>query len=262
MGNIMRNMIEWTVSVWTMYWDEGFYQYLLLVSAVCLLLFFKKKSGAKQVLISLAAILAVFFCPFTAAVIRACIGETVYWRVLWLLPLIPAVSLAAAEFISARRSKVLQVLLLLLLTGAIALSGKNMLKPGHFVKLENHQKVPNEVANICNIISEAAHADGIAEIRLASDDYINSYVRVYDASILMPFGRWGKGALDRASQELYQEIISEQPRYKKLARLAAKKECTFLALPEREKKPGKAFKEYGYVEISTSGSYTVYQLKE
>ena len=78
----------------------------------------------------------------------------------------------------------------------------------------------------------------------------------------MPFGRWGKGALTKASQKLYEEIISETPHYKKLARLALRAECNFLALPQREKDPHAALAKYGYVEIGTSGSYTVYQLKE
>lgn len=262
MGDTMKEMIEWILWIWSLYWNEGFYQYLLLVSAVYLLIFHRKKSGAKQILVSLAVILFVFFCPFTAAAIRACIGSDVYWRVLWLLPLIPAVAAAAAWFVTSKKSNLLQIFLLLLVTAAIAISGQQMLKDGNFVRTANRQKIPDTAARICNIIQEAAAADGISEIRIASDDDANSYIRVYDASIQMPFGRWGKGALTKASQKLYEEIISETPHYKKLARLALRAECNFLALPQREKDPHAALAKYGYVEIGTSGSYTVYQLKE
>ena len=262
MGDTMRKMMEWILWIWNLYWNEGFYQYLLLVSAVYLLIFHRRKSGAKQILISLAVILFLFFCPFTAALIRACIGKDVYWRVLWLLPLVPAVAAAAAWFISERKSKLLQIFLLLLVTASIALSGQHMLKDGNFVRTSNRQKVPDVTARICNMIQEAAAADGISEIRIASDDEANSYIRVYDASIQMPFGRWGKGALTKTSQKLYEEIISETPRYKKLARLALRADCNFLALPQREKDAHAALAKYGYVEIGTSGPYTIYQLKE
>ena len=137
-----------------------------------------------------------------------------------------------------------------------------MLKSGSYVRLSNHQKVPDEVAYICNMISEAASASGITEIRFASDDYLNSYIRVYDASILMPYGRWGKGALDQASERLYQEMISDWPNYRRLARLAKRKECNFLALPQREKDPDRALAKYGYEEIGTAGSYTIYQMTD
>lgn len=258
----MIEMMQWILSVWNAYWDEGFYQYLLLVSAVFLFLFYRKKESCRQALISLAAVLFLFFFPPAAYVIRACIGSTVYWRVLWLLPLIPAVSLAAAELVSGRKSKAVQLLLMLAIAAAVGLSGRDMLRSGNFVRLSNHQKVPDEAAYICNMISEAAASDGISEIRIASDDYLNSYIRVYDSSILMPFGRWGKGALDQASERLYQEMTSDWPNYRRLARLAKKKECNFLALPQREKDPDQALAKYGYEPIGTAGSYTVYQLTD
>lgn len=262
MGDTMREMMEWILYIWSLYWNEGFYQYLLLAAALYLLVFHRKKKGARQILISLGVILFVFFCPFTAAAIRACIGSDVYWRVLWLLPLVPAIAAAAAWLVSSQRTKPVQIFLLLLVTAAIALSGQQMLKDGNFVRTTNRQQIPDVTARICNIVQEAAAADGITEIRIASDDEVNSYIRVYDASIQMPFGRWGKGALTKDTQKLYTEITSAAPHYKKLARLAWRTGCNFLALPQREKDPHAPLAKYGYAEIGTSGPYTVYQLKE
>lgn len=262
MGNFMKDMMTWIFSIWKLYWDDGFYPYLLLLAIAYLLIFHRKKSGARQVLISFGAILFVFVCPLTAAIIRACIGSDVYWRVLWLLPLIPAIAAAAAWLVSTRRSRLTQTLIMLLLIAAIALGGRGMLQEGNFIRTANRQKVPDTVARICNIVQDAARSDGLSEIRIASDDGANAYIRVYDASILMPFGRWGKGALTKNDQKLYDEIISETPHYKRLARRARRAGCNFLALPQRKKDPHRAMAQYGYEEIGTSGPYTIYQLKE
>ena len=258
----MRTLIEWTFSVWKTYWDEGFYQYLLLFSIIYLLICKRKNKGTAQSLPFVAAILLVFFCTYTAAAIRACIGETVYWIALWMLPAIPVIALGATEFLRSRRSGITRILMLFLFVSVIAISGKGMLKAGNYIRLSNHQKIPNEVARICDIVREKAASDSLTEIRLAGDETVASYVRVYDPSILMPYGRWGTGALDKASRNLHRELNAEQPDYDKLAKAGKKKECNFLVLPDTGTDPSFAFEKYGYFAIGTAGSYTIYQLTQ
>lgn len=256
----MRTMLEWIFSVWKTYWDEGFYQYLLILSILYLLICKRKKKGARQALLYTASSLAVFFCPVTAWAIRACIGESVYWRALWLVPAIPLIALAATELIRGRKSRIAQGFALAVVAAVIAFSGKDMLTAGNYIRLSNHQKVPNEVARICDIVREKAEEDNLEEVRLAGDETVASYVRVYDPSILMPYGRWGTGALDKASKNLHAELNSDQPDYNKLAKAGKKKECHFLVLPDTGTDPSYALEQYGYFAVGTAGSYTIYQL--
>ncbi len=254
----MKEMMNWILSIWRLYWDEGFYQYLLLLSVVYLLIFRRRKNGARQALPFLFAILFVFFCPFTAWVIRACIGESVYWRTLWLVPLIPVIALGAAEFISSRKSKPAQAALLLVSAAAIAFSGRSVMQAENYLLLANYQKVPNEVAYVCELMQETAQEENLTTIRVASDNYIASYVRVYDPSILMPYGRGAKGALDYKADLLYSQIISETPDYAEIGKRAKQTKCNFLVLPETSADPHEALREYKYEEIGTAGSYTIY----
>lgn len=254
----MSAIFSWILSIWKMYWNEGFYQYLLLLSVVYLLICKRKKDGTRQALPFLFAMLFVFFCPFTAALIRACIGESVYWRTLWLIPLIPVIALGATEFLRDRKSKLAQAILLLLFVGVIAVSGKSVMQAGNYIRLANHQKVPNEVAYVCNLMQEKAQEENLTTIKVASDDYISAYIRVYDPAILMPYGRWGKGAPNSHSASLYKYVNSEAPDYKKLAKRAKQTRCNFLVLPETSEDPTEGLSKYKYKEIGTAGSYTVY----
>lgn len=254
----MKAMFSWILSIWKIYWNEGFYQYLLLVSVIYLLICKRKKAGARQALPFLFAMLFVFFCPFTAWLIRACIGESVYWRVLWLIPLIPVIALGATEFIRDRKSKLAQVILLLIFTGVIALSGKSVMQAGNYIRLANHQKVPNEVAYVCELMQEKAREENLTKLRVASDDYISAYIRVYDPTILMPYGRWAKGSLDYKADSLHKHINSAMPNYKSVGKRAKQTHCNFLILPETSQDPHEALAKYGFNEIATAGSYTVY----
>lgn len=255
----MSSVLTWIVSNWKLYWGDGFYQYLLLISVIYLLFQKRKEKNTKYVLIYSILLLAVFALPITAAIIRACIGEEVYWRVLWLLPTIPLIALAAADFLKKRKSRLLQTACLLIFTGIIAISGKGMFQADNYFKADNPQKVPSEVAYICNLVNEKAEEAGLSEIRLAADEHISSYVRVYDASILMPYGRRGKGALDKYALVLYQQINSSEPSFKRIANCAKHTGCNFIILDLRGESPMDIFEEYGYTKIGELHNYAIFQ---
>lgn len=255
----MKMMIEWLFSLWTSYWDEGYYQYLLLLSVIYLLFRRRKAESTRQSLICVLSVLVLFFCPLTVKIIRACIGEDVFWRVLWLIPLVPVIALAATEFLSKRKTKLSRFVLTVILIGVIALSGKSMFQAGRYVLVQNYQKVPTEVVHICNLIREEAEKDGLSEVRVAADDHLASYIRVYDASILMPYGRWAKGAFNAYDRALYNEINSDPADYDKIGKLALSKDCHFLILPDTGQDPSDALSAYGYSEIGRVNTYTIFQ---
>lgn len=258
----MKAVMEWIFSMWQMYWSGGFYQYLLLASAVYLLIFRRKKQSTRQVLAFSFVLLLIFVCPFTAKIIRACIGQSVYWRVLWLLPAIPVIALAAAEFLSGRKSKLLQAALLLLCCIVIALSGKDMFSDGNYTLTVNRQKVPDDVAHVCNMVLEEAEKDGLSDVCLVSDEYLCSYVRVYEPSIRQPYGRRGMGSLVISNERLYRLMHQEEPRdYGRIARICKKKGYQFLAVSVPEEKEPEITR-YGFVRIGDVGSYSIYQLEE
>ncbi len=59
-----------------------------------------------------------------------CIGKIVYWRVLWLLPTVPLIAGGFTELVPEDGDRIVQVILVLVLTGVIAASGTGMIKAG------------------------------------------------------------------------------------------------------------------------------------
>ena len=255
----MKSILMWIISNWKLYWGDGFYQYLLLISVIYLLLRKRKEKNTRYILIYSVLLLIIFALPITASVIRSCIGDEVYWRVLWLLPTIPLIAIAAADFLKNRKSKVVQAVCLLVFTGIIAFSGKGMFKADNYFIADNPQKVPSEVAYLCNFVNEKAAEAGFTEVKIAADDHIASYVRVYDASILMPYGRRGTGALDKYASVLYQQINSPTPSFKRIARAAKHTGCNFIIMDLRGNTDLRKFKKYGYTKIGELHKYTIFQ---
>lgn len=262
METAMMAYFKWSVYIWQLFWNNGYYQYLLLAAAVYLLIFHRKKRSVRQALAVSAIVLAIFFFPLTAKVIVFCIGGSVYWRVFWLLPIIPVIALAATEFLRARRSKLTQTVLLLACCAAIAVSGKDMFTDGVYVRTANAQKVPDDVAQICDMIKAEAEKDGLESFRVMGDEYLSSYLRVYDPSVKQAYGRWGRNPVNNSCRHVYHLMKKEEPRkYRKIARLSRKGKCTFLVITVPDEKT-KYIERYHYVEIGRVGEYRVYQLEE
>ncbi len=258
----MLNAIQWIRLAWTRYWGDGWYQYLLLAAVLYLIIFHRKKRHVRQVLIFSACLLFIFLFPLTAKCIFFCIGYTVYWRVLWLLPLIPVIALAATEFVRSRPSKVTQTILLLLCCGAIALSGKDMLSANSYIRTENRAKVPDEVAQVGNMIRAEAEKDGLSEICVMADDHIVSFLRVYDASILQGYGRALGGLMNGYCYFVFRLMREPEPlNYRRIAWMTKGSGCNFLVLHVPDDKLRKVT-QFGFVKIGDVGAYSVFQLEE
>lgn len=294
----MQNVISDMLSAWKGYWGNGFYPWLLLLAIVYLVLFFRKKEVIRQMLFYVGILLFLFFCPVTAWLIQKCVGGDVYWRVLWLLPTVPLLAYGGTALIyGSRDSKSptadepkeavadgqkktadvqwqsvtnereaeasrfsVRILLLVLLLAGIVVSGKSLMDAGFYERVHNFQKVPDEAAQICDLINKQKEEGEV--IYLAADDNIAAYVRVYDPSILMPYGRGGKGRTTQAARKLYTQLTSGMPVIKKVVKYAKSLECNYLVfpLPSQKKQDYMAIK--GYFLIGKVNSYGIFKYVE
>ena len=260
MKDTISNIIFW----WPSYWQDGNFQYLLLIAAVYLLIFRRRHRGTHQILPYTAFVLLLFVCPVSAFVIQKCIGAAVYWRMLWLLPTVPVISLAGAECFGTfldrlhMNRRLLNVLLTFIFLVTAGLCGRALLTSGDYVRVSNLQKVPEEVAQICNLVLE--HADPEDDVlMLAADEHISSYVRVYDSSIHMPFGRRGKGALTSPQRFLHRLLNAEQMKYKKISKRAQQSDCDFVVADIADNYQPELMEQNGYVLIAEINSYGIFK---
>ena len=152
-----------------------------------------------------------------------------------------------------RKNRVLACFLVL--TGVIAASGTGMIKAGNFERVLNRQQVPDQIAMICNRINEDREGK---EERIAADEYTASYIRAYDPSLKMAYGRRGDGAVGKKARVLYKQITSEVPDGKKTSSLADAVHCTYVVMVP----PGENFVldmvAGGYQVLDTVSPYYIF----
>ena len=252
----MKEFIKEIIGFWNNYWGDSFVPWLLLAAVVYLLIFRRKKESTKYVLLYLAAALVLFFCPVTAKIIQACIGETVYWRVLWLVPSTPVIAFAMTEFLKERKSAA-KIAALALCAVLIVISGKGIYQAGNYHLVHNYQKVPDEVAGICEMVKKDA---GDALFLLAADNYIGPYVRVYDPSIQLMVTREGRGGYGAGPRRLYLEINAPVLNYRNIAAVGRRTFCNYLVVKVPNEEQKKEMEMYGYQEVGNVNRYSLYRL--
>lgn len=251
----MIEILKQSAEHWNNYWNGSLFLILMAAAAVWLFLFRRKEKYVRYLLGYTAVVLVLYFCPLTAGVIQKCVGSMVYWRVLWLLPAVPVQAAAAAELL--RKQKGLKsVLIVAVCLALIAAGGRGFLKEGYFSRVHNYQQVPDTAAGVCELIREDAKD---SEVLAASDDYIGSYLRVYDASVKLAYGRRGMGAASKAARRLYRYMNAPVVDCGKAGRLA--KKCTvdylILKIPAEDQK--QKLQKYGYEELGVVGAYAVFK---
>ena len=238
----MREIFENALTSWDKYWNGSYCPYLLLGAALYLLLFERKRKKAGYLLGYLGITLFLFFCPLTSALIQKCIGSMVYWRAIWLLPAVPVI---------------IPVVLCLIL---VIFCGTSVWQAGNYVKVANRQKVPEETAQAAEVICRERSSQNSLVV---ADNHMAPYLRVYDPSIQLAFGRDGKGRRSRNGKRLYEHLNALEPDYTIVAKRAKKEKCEFLIFripAEREAEVVGIMEKYGYQRISVIDNYSIFQI--
>lgn len=218
----------------------------------------EKKSDRIGVLaVYTATVLFLFFFPISAMIIRKCVGADVYWRVLWILPVIPVIAYGGTCFVQLARKKAVQAVFLVVVLAGIMFSGTSVYE-GNYIRTHNHQQVPDEVAHVCNLIN-AHRGDG--EALLATDNNLSPYIRVYDPSITMIYGRLGRGAQTKEDKEIYKKINVEQAEYSEIAQRVKERGCNYLVICVYNEEQEREIEAEGYVLLDYVNQYGVFGLE-
>ncbi len=116
----------------------------------------------------------------------------VYWRMFWLLLPLPVLIAYAGVLLSKKIRK--SGFFLITATAFcifIVLTGTLIYGKGQYVRSGNWLKIPDKVIIACDIINE--HTVPHERVQAVGDYDFMCYMRLYDASIYQPYGRYDPG---------------------------------------------------------------------
>ena len=244
------------IAKWAEYWGGSLYPYLLILSMLLLLFMIRENRVLRDLLLFTAVAGFVCFFPPTAKLIQTAIGPYFYFRVYWILPSMILIAAAAANACMRIRKLWGKLLLTAACLVLLAAGGKSQWETGNYELLHNRQKVPDEVAVIC----ETIRADSAgAEVKVAANDQIATYIRVYEPAFFMPYGRKGRSAGTRDRKELYALMEDGDRDYARLASLGLSEDCGYLVVPLRDEDSQTVMEQNGYQMITTVNRYGIFR---
>ena len=237
----------------------------LYFAAVLFLVILSKTDNEKKnsYLLSGYSILfwGIFFFPLTAKIIvEYCIDSSVYWRMFWILPFPLIIAYAFAVALKQLPSGWKRGVLVFFMVSIIMVTG-SPIYPQNFSRAENIYKIPQNAVDVCQVINEDAKENHIEERKVIVPNELLSYIRQYDGSIQMPYGRnalKNERLQNRNVKQIYQLMSNPDPDFKKLAGYAKREKCNYLVYPIQEM-ADKKLQELGYERIGEEDAYYVYR---
>lgn len=244
---------------WKHYNGKGFYLYLFLGCMVLLLFLRERRKYNRYLFWYCIGGLILYWIPYTAKIIMDyAIGKTVYWRMFWLLPITFVIAYFAVSCISQLKNRLFAVVLAVLMLSGLTFSGRLVYNKDVFHKSTNYYKLPQTVLGVCDAMKK--NADG-EEIRAIVPDELISYVRQYDPSIHLIYGRdAGKDSrTDTMEAAIVYDVINNEEQDKETFREAlALSGCNYLVLSEEHTMDWYAEEEYE--KIAKIDEYCIYRI--
>lgn len=162
---------------------SGFVLILFVLAMIYLFICEKRKPRRIMLVYAPAIMLLLFFNPLFYKLFYTLVGEEIYFRIIWLMPVTISIVYAIIHILESLQGKkrivfgVVSVLILLL-------SGKLVYSSTLYSVAENEYHVPQAVVDICDAIEIEGR-----EVKAAFPPEHLLYVRQYSPLVCMPYGR-------------------------------------------------------------------------
>lgn len=251
----MGNMWSWVIAQYKEYIGTGMIAGLFLVALVWLFVSEKNKTTRIIFIYMPVVVLVLFFCPVFARIVYMFTGDEIYYRLLWLVPVVPVLAYAAVRLMQQCAGKK-RLVVGAALGGIMIVSGSFVYKSPHLLKAENPYHVPEAVVQIC----DALEVEG-EWVKAAFPEEMIPYVRQYSPWINMPYGiemlinQWSVWGFQ---SDLYEALRENPLDVKKITALAKEQGCDYVIFANW-KKLSEDFEAYGFELFGEINGYTVYQ---
>lgn len=217
------------------------------------------KEERKQIRILLVyvpmLVLVLFFNPLFAAVLARYMGDEIYYRILWLLPITVVIAYAtvvAGSRLAGKKRTIFAMVSVVL----VMVSGSYIYNNAYFTKAQNIYHIPDSVVNICDAIELPGR-----EVMAVFPLEMIQYVRQYSPVVCMPYGReiltesWNEWAVQH---DLCDALEAEVIDARVLGELAIEYGCIYIVLPDNRPVEG-SLAEAGYDLFLETDGYCVYR---
>ncbi len=232
------------------YWGTCVYQGIFYIALLFVVLHEKKWERKLMYGWYPLILLVIIFNPITVKLVTVFFNEksytAYYFRLFSFMPMMCIMAYGLVLLICDQK-EVKKFLLVIFLFAVIMIGGNYIYSADWMEKAENTNKIPNAAIQICSIV----HSEE-KDVKIAVPTDISSYIRQYDASILMPYGRVVKGWDDI--------LCSDTPNVEDILKRAKSEACDYVVVAYSAE-TYQAFLQWGLDAYGQADSYLIYEVK-
>lgn len=196
-------------------------------------------------------LLLIYFNPLFANLIYDIIGNEIYYRIIWLIPITAVIAYAMIQIYEKVKGKI-KIGFVVVGSLLTIVSGTYIYDNVYFSKAENIYHIPQDVVDICDSIKvEGREVMAVFPIEMLQ------YVRQYSSLICMPYGRDIVVTKWKVQHELFDAMEAPVVEAKTVAELAKADGCHYVILSSEKEMKGTLL-DYDYELFDTIGEYHVY----
>lgn len=243
------------ITLFREYMGTGLILGFFLVSLVYLFVKEEKKQIRILFIYVPTVMLILFFNPLFERIMNEYLGDEIYYRILWLLPVTLVLAYTILQICVSLKGKK-RLIFTVCAAFLTVVSGSLIYNNPYFTKAQNLYHVPDSVVHICDAIEIPGR-----EVTAVFPLDMVQYVRQYSPVVCMPYGReilvekWNEWAIQN---DLCDVMEADEINAEELGRLAREQRCVYIVLPENKKLTGD-LTQSDYEEFVRTDGYTVYK---
>ena len=260
MFEVNEEVINICKEAFTRFIGNGLYVGLFFMSILYIIVNMQKedkKENKIRIVLCVYSIIVLILnlSPVFAKWIINILNEDVtYWRVYWILPLAISIAFMFTEIIFKKEKLKDKGILFVLIIAIIVVSGSYMYNSDDeekFVKVNNYYKVPDNVLDIVQKVSE----DKSDYKKLAGTSAFIIYTRQIDGTILLPEGRTMSGEYNPQSIV----TIIHKGDLKAICDYCTAYKCNYLVLEKGKEFPKEYILGYDIKKMYENKEYSLYK---
>ena len=258
---MLKAAFEYILSQYRLFFSDSGFGLLYFICLFYILVRNLNKKIKWGILLPSVLLAGAIFFPITAKIMMKLVGQEVYWRCFWALPTVAVAAFAGTELISSLKGKGKKLLLLLTCVCLLVVNGTFIFSNQYFTEKENSYKLPQEVLDVIDIVSEHAQENNVKAKRIVSPAWLATYARIYDASTYQSYGR---NMIRRMTflppeeqNDLYREINSDTPDFDILTKMVKKLKYNYVVMMKEAAKQQEMEKR-GYEWISETENHVIF----
>lgn len=190
--------------------------------------------------------------PIYSKIWSMILGDGVYWRTYWLLPIGYSIAFMFTEIVCLADKRIDRIVAMVLTAAIIMITGVNVYNPENFEPTDNYFKIPDWVLEMIFEISE----DEEEYKKLGAPEDFSVYTRQVDGNIVLAQmrnvgGYYSKNSLVKLSTDGTSEEIYTQ---------AIKQKCNYIIIPKTSYREEDPLTNYGFEEMHDNEKYILYKI--